>query len=158
MAFLNCVSCRGQGIVDVLFVNFERRLYRVEAVPCFSCEPRQSESFSSRTFDEEVFPYTEFQKIEITGCIFVDNLSRLITKLENCLIKIDPDHQLVQYTSIWNNESRKIAFQGQLRKFSDNPQIESGLKDEMEIAYAMRKYLTALGCAINERALTEAIA
>lgn len=87
----------------------------------------------------------------------LDAAVEMVHEAEDALRKKEPDHDLIAYLSIRDEEVREAAWQAQLKRFSREPDADGNVKGAMATTYALAKYLIALQGALDGRPAPECI-
>lgn len=80
-----------------------------------------------------------------------DAAYEMVCKAQDRLAKRDKGHELVSFLFIESKTESERQWQKLLRRFSKYPDREGNVRGDMELTYALAKYLIALEVALGER-------
>lgn len=86
----------------------------------------------------------------------LDAAVEMVHAAESRLLARNPNHELIAYSRIEDEQAREAAWQKLLRSYSRNPSQEGNVRGSMELTYALTQYLVALEVVlgISERVQT----
>lgn len=86
-----------------------------------------------------------------------DAAVEMVSSAQERLFQKEPNHQLISFMSIEDEEKAEALWRNLFRSFSRNPEAEGEVRGAMEVTYALAQYLVALEVALGEREETKTV-